>query len=234
MQPTLATTNANPQPKSNHASFEELMHDAKVLGEQAGKGKDTQIKFALMLTKAAYHKTLDTNPDKHGVGIDDATMMAQTYVKAQQGAVIFDAKADKSRKLVSNVRKCLKLGSMTSLGRGQPMQAIEELVEYRQKLRKDPAAAKKLDDAFNMLMRYATVQIKSNQLLPDDERNAFAFRVVSDVKTPVEVLEATRRTLIKLTEGKVANCDGLDNSPEVRACISQINARLINIAKGAK
>jgi len=220
--------------KSNAPSFDDLLAMAKELGVQCGQGKDTQIKFDLKLIEAAYLGSLSLDPDRHGKGRDDSTLMAEAYVRATQGAVVFDAKADKTRKQVSNVRKCIKLGTMTKLGRGQPLQFVQEFVEYRQKVRaKDPIALKKephgktekdLDDAHNGLMRLATVQIKATSLLSEDERNRFAFKTDTAEKTETEKLEQARKMLRKSG----------DNSTEVQAAITSITNRLINLAKGAK
>lgn len=237
LQAVQTTTTPAPGPagqKSNAPSFDSILQVAKELGEQAGKGKDTQIKFWLAIVEGAYLGTLSLDPGKHGVGRDDATVVSEAYVKAQQGAVIFDAKADKSRKLISNNRKGIKFGGSPKYGRGQPMQTLQELVEHRQKLRKIPAEAKKLDDAMNMCLRYATAQLKLDTLMDDADRNAFAYRAVSEVRTTVEVLESIRKTARKLMEGKLQNCDGSDTSPEVKAVIDNITKRLTNIAKGAK
>jgi len=230
---TALTSSAKPaQAKSNAPSFDSMMALATDLGDQAGKGKDTQIKFALAVIDAAYLGTLSLDKNKHGLDKRDGKLLAEAYVKAQQGSVIFDAKSDKARKLVSNIDKCIRLGSNPKWGRGQPMQTVQELVEYRQTLRKDPATAKKLDDAFNMLMRFATAQLKSDTLLPDDERNAFAYRTATEVRTTTEVLEGIKKLAMRLTEGKVSNCDGYDNSVEVQGIVNLAKKRLADIAKG--
>lgn len=233
--PPLAGVATVVQPaKSNAPTFESLIQNAKDLGQQAGLGKDTQIKFAMLVIEGAYLGTLSLDPNKHGIGQRDGKLLAEAYVKAQQGAVTFDAKSDKSRKLISNIDKCIKLGSTPKWGRGQPMQTVQELVEHRQKLRKDPATAKKLDDAFNMLMRFATVQLRNERLLDDETRNAFAFRPVSGLKSVSEVIEGVRKTVQRLASGKLQSCDSSYDTKETQAIVAACTKILTDLAKAGK
>jgi hypothetical protein len=220
MQPQLVTT----PPKSNTPTYDSLLQVAKDLGVQSGMGKDTQIKFDLTLIEGAYLGTLSLDPDRHGTGRDDGTTLAEAYTRARQGATAFDAKSDAGRKQVSNTRKCIKLGSNPKWGRGQPMQTVQEFVRYWQDCRKDPAKAKKLDDVHNALMRFATAQLKSDQLIPDDERNRFAFKTEKDEKTEMEKLDDIRKAIKKTG----------DQSVQIKAAYDQITLRITNIVKGVK
>lgn len=224
-----------PNQTPNVPTFESLLQVATELGEQAGKGKDTQIKFDLKVLEGAYLGALSLDPNKHGAGRRDGMLLAEAYVKAQQGAIIFDARSDKSRKLISNVDKMIKLGQNPKWGPGQPLTNVNELVTHRQTLRKDPATAKKLEDAHNMLMRYATAQIKSDTLIDGDARNQFAFKKNPDERTVEEVWEGIRKLATKLRDGKIAHCSGLDNSSETTTIINTSTKRLkaIAAARGA-
>jgi hypothetical protein len=234
MQLATATTTTTTPKNTNAPTFADLMATAKQLGEQCGKGKDTQIQFDLAVIEGAYLGALSLDADKHGKGRNDATVLAEQYVRATQGAVIFDAKADKSRKQVSNVQKCIKVGANPKWGRGQPMQFVQEFIEFRQKVRsKDPSALKKapngktekdLDDAHNGLMRLLTRQQKEDRLLSDDERNSYAFKTDKSEKSETEQLEAARKSLRKSN----------DQSVQIKNAIDSITLRLANIAKGIK
>jgi hypothetical protein len=52
----------------------------RAAGAEAGKGKDTQIKFLLKAVEGGYHNALDLAGNKHGTDVDDATKLAETYV----------------------------------------------------------------------------------------------------------------------------------------------------------
>lgn len=225
-----ATQTAQPN-QSNVPSFNDLLAMATDLGTQAGQGKDVQIKFALKVVEAAYLGGLNLDPNKHGTDRRDGIVLAEAYVKAQKTATIFDAKADKSRKLISNLDKCIKLGANPKWGVGEPLSTVNQLITHRQTLRKDPANAKKLDDAFNMLMRYATQQLKRDTLIDGDELKGFAFKKDSEQRTVEDVLESIRKTANNLKAGKINNCSELDNSAHVQAIINACTKRLTEIAK---
>lgn len=221
-----------PTPSSNNVpTFNDLLQVATDLGTQAGQGKDTQIKFDLKIIEAAYLGALDLDPNKHGTDRRDGVVLAEAYVKAQQGSVMFDAKSDKSRKLISNVDKCIKLGANPKWGQHQPLQNVNALITYRQQMRRDPAKAKKLDDAHNALMRYATAQLRSDMLIDGAARDAYAFKREVEERSVEDVLEGIRRQANNLKAGKVAHCPALDNSKEVQDIINACTKRLTAIAK---
>jgi hypothetical protein len=221
--------------KSNHDTFEDTMAKATQLGIEAGRGADTQIRFDLLVAEGAYHHTLDLTPNKHGLGRRDGVVLAEAYVTARRGAVKFDAKSDKSRKLVSNIDKMIRLGSMTMLGRGEPMASINAFKEHWEKLRADPATAKRLDDAHNAMMRFATAQLKSKTLLPEDERNAFVFKTESEAKDLTETVNAMRNDVMRLMAGKLKRCPhDKDDGPEARATLDSFNKWMTAIAKRPK
>jgi hypothetical protein len=229
--------NAIPQPTApvvgNKLDMAALMQKAQELGEQAGKGKDTQVKFLLSACEGGYLNAIDLVPNKHGTEIDDATKLAETYVRAQGTATIFDAKSMNQRKLISTLRTSIKLGQWPKGGSGEPMATVNTLLAHRQTLRKQPQNAKKLDDAANTLLRYARAQLKKDTLIDGDELKSFVFKKVPEGQNVAEVLEGIRGSLNKLSKGQ--RKDGLqDNSAEVRDAMAKISARLVAIAKAGQ
>jgi hypothetical protein len=217
---------------SNSTTFEQLLTQAKELGEQAGKGKDTQIKFYLATFTAAFQGKVDVNPDKHGEGIDDALKLAEAYVLAQGTATVFDAKAPNQRKARSATRTAIKGGMWPKGGVGEPQATVNNLLTLRQQLRKDPANAKKLDDASNTFLRYIRAQIKLDQLIPTSELRQFCFKRDHDLASVEDILERIRKTAEELRDGKASQGMALDNSPEVQAVINACTKRLNAIVKG--
>lgn len=218
---------AVPQP-TNAPTFTELLAAVTDLGEQAGKGKDVQIKFDLKVMEAAYAGSLSLDANKHGKDADDATKLSEAYWKAQQGAVVFDAKADNQRKTISTTRKMIKLGSCPKWGVGEPMGRVNDLMTMRQSLKKKN---QKVDDAHNTLMRFATAQLKLDTLMDDNMLQTFCLKRVVEARTAEEVLEALRKTANNLKEGKVSNCPDMDSSAEVQSIINACTKRLAAIAK---
>lgn len=223
---------AHGTPLPNSTPFDILLSQAEELGKQAGRGRDTQIRFDQIVFEQGYKGNIDLAANKHGDGVDDAAKLAEAYVRAQQGAIQWDAKAPNQRRLISNVRKCIKLGGNPKWGQGQPLTVVNDLLALRQQMRKDPAKAKKLDDAHNTFMRFATAQLKSDVLLDDPATlGSFCVKHEREPRTGEEVLDSIRKMANNLKNGKVANCADLDNSPEVMAIINSCNKRLSAIAK---
>lgn len=221
---------ATPQPQPNTITFQDLIDTATLLGSEAGKGKDTQIKFLLKGVEGGYHNVLDLSSNKHGTDVDDATKLSEAYVKAQQGAVVFDAKAPNQRKLVSTVRTSIKLGSWPKGGNGEPMATVNNLMTIRQNLKKIPAEAKKLDDAANTLLKYARAQLKRDTLIDDAELKEFCYKPGKNLPTAEDIIESMVKQLDKLVDGSAAQGTAQDNSAEVRGARNDLRKRLTAIA----
>lgn len=217
-------------PAGNVISFADLLKVAAELGDDAGRGKDTQIKFLLKAVEGGYHGALDLDTNKHGSDVDDATKLSEAYVKAQTGAVVFDAKAPNQRKLISCVRTCVRLGQWPKGGTGEPLATVNNLMTVRQKLRQNPATAKKLDDAANTLLKFARQQLKRDSLIGDSELQSFCLKQQPALNSAEDILDGVRKTLIKLRDGKASHNTAQDNSTHVVAAINEITKRLKAIA----
>lgn len=215
---------------TNTITFADLLQTATELGAEAGKGKDTQIKFLLKGVEGGFHNALDLAPNKHGTDVDDATKLAEAYVKAQQGAVVFDAKAPNQAKLISTVRTSIKLGGWPKGGNGEPMATVNNLITMRQQLRKIPAEAKKLNDAANCLMNYARAQLKRDTLIDDAELKGFCYKPGKNLATGEQIIEGMVKQLDKLISGQAAQSTAQDNSPEIVAARNEMRKRLSAIA----
>lgn len=228
--PSLVPASTGPSPVTNKHTLSQLLDKAKELGEQAGKGKDTQIKFLLSCVEGGYHGAVDLVANKHGTDVDDATKLAEAYVKAQGTATVFDHKAGNQRKLISTLRTSIKLGAWPKGGNGEPLQTVDTLIAHRQKLRKDPTAdKKKLDDAANTLLRYARAQLKQDTLIEGEELHSFCYKPARDAATAEDTVERLRNSVKALVDG---NKNGVqDNSPKVRQAMQALTDRLVEIAK---
>lgn len=218
-------------PASNKPTFEDMLQVAQQLGSEAGKGKDTQIKFLLKAVEGGYHNALELSPNKHGTGVDDATKLAEAYVTAQRTATVFDAKAGNQQKLISTIRTSIKLGSWPKGGTGEPLATVNNLMTIRQNLKKIPAEAKKLDDAANTLMKYARAQLKADKLLDDAQLKEFCYRPGKDDPTVEDIIEKCAKQLDKLFTGEAGNGTLQDKSKEVQDARFLLHSRLANIAK---
>lgn len=223
----------NATPGGNALTLTQMLVIASELGAQEANGKDGQVKFDLKVAEAAFVGAIDLTKDKHGDGIDDSVQLAAAYVKGRNSAVIFDHKEPKQRKLTSNVRTMVKLGSSPKFGVGEPMQTLNQLMTARQNLRRTANKGVKLDDAHNTLMRFAREQLKRDTLIVGDELVAFCHKPDSEPRDNVGVVRSILNTAIKLKEGKLTNCPDHDTSPEINAIIASCNKRLTALAKAS-
>lgn len=215
--------------QKNSVTFDALKQMAADLGQQAGQGKDTQIKFHLKLVEAAFQGNIDLTENKHG-DKDDATVLVEAYVKAQSGATVFDAKAPNQRKSISLARTCIKLGQWPKGGPGEPLQTVNNLMTTRNALRKKPDMAKKLDDATNSLMRYARAQLKSDTLIDTAELQSFCMKKEPATRDGEDILKSVQKVLTDLVNGKASHGTVQDNTPEVKSALAMIRQRLGDIA----
>ncbi len=224
-------SNVHALPTPNVITASDLLAVAEELGKEAGKGRDTQIKFMLKVLEGSYHGAIDLAGNKHGKEIDDATQLTATYVKARQGSVVFDAKADNQRKTISCIRTMIKFGQYTKGGNGEPLATTNSLMSMRQKLRQDPAQAKLLDDAANTVLKFARTQMKRDTMVEGDELKAFCFKPAkSDAPNAEERVAATRKLLDKLIKGDLPD-NVQDNSSDIVVARDALTRRLVSIAK---
>lgn len=215
----------------NTLTMNDLLATAATLGAEHGKGRDTQIKFLLKVVEGAYHGAIDLVPNKHGTDVDDATKLAETYVKAQGSANIFDAKAGNQRKLVSCLRTSMRLGQWPKGGNGEPLATVNNLMTIRQKLKSDPKTSGKLDDAANTLLKYARAQLKRDTLIEEDELRDMCFRNEPEPATAEEIIEAARNKLSKLIAGEASKGTAQDRSALTIKARDALTDRLAEIAK---
>lgn len=227
---TAMNTQTVTTPTSNAPSVDDYKDRIRQLGTQKGQGDDSQIKFALLMIEGAYHGRFDLQPNKHGQGVDDADLMAREYASGFSNSAMFNAKTKSHGKLTSNGRKCIRAGTSPQWGTGQPLANTNDFVDAWRNLRK--VGTKGLDDCYNALMRYLTVQIKEPRLITGDALTAFCYKTTREEPTAAEILGNTAKLLHKLTVGKAPGCKEIDTSPEVKAAIASLNKRLTNIAKG--
>lgn len=215
---------------ANTITYQDLADRAKELGEQSGKGKDTQIKFMLSLVEGGYHNALDLSANKHGQEVDDAAKLSEIYVKSQQGSTVFDTKTPATKVLIAKSRSCIKLGGWPKGGNGEPLATVNNLMTHRQNLRKDPTKCKKLDDAANTLLKYARAQLKRDTLIDAIEFDDLCFKKQADPATIEDIIERTVKQLDKLIDGSAAHGTAQSSTPNVISARQSLRKELSAIA----
>jgi len=207
--------------------------DARIdqLGLEAGKGRDTQVKFTLQMIEGAYHNVLDLNKNKHGADRDDASVMAERYAKAQNANSMFDHKGSNERKASSCARTGIKLGGWPKGGNGEPIATVNQFVSEWTKLRARPGMASKLNDCNNALLSFARAQLKRDQLIDPSQFSQFFFKTAPDAATAEEIIASAVKKLDKLIDGSAAGGTVQHNTPSVIAARHNLRQELAAIAK---
>lgn len=186
---------------TNTLTVKDIEEAAVSLGAEHGKGKDTQVRFMLKLVEAAYFNVVDLTKSKHGTA-DDAEHYASMYHRASGQSTTFDTKDNNTQKLISCLRTCVKLGSWPKGGNGEPIATVNNLMTIRQKLRKDPTTKKNVEDAANVLLKYARAQLKRDLLIEEAELRQMCFKNVKEAKGETQIIEDMRRKLQRLKTGR--------------------------------
>lgn len=216
----------------NSLTFDDMRNIARDLGKQSGTAKDTQIRFLMKVVEASFFGSIDTTKNKHGANIDDSTVLAEDYYKAQTGSTMFDAKAGNQRKLASITRACVHLGMWPKGGPSEPLATANKLIfDIRAKERAKPGNVNKLDDAANTLLKYAREQVKRDSLVSDAELQAFCFKKNQSLQTPEQILKDAHKKLSLLIAGKSAHNTAHDDSEHVKKAREEIGTRLKEIAE---
>lgn len=223
--------NTQPVATANTPSVEDYLAQMEKFGEDTAKGGSTQIMSALLMIEGAYHGKFDLQPNKHGTGIDDAEMLAKRFSVGFSKHSTFNAKSKSHGKLKSNGRKCIRVGTSPQWGVGQPLANVNDFVDGWRALRK--ANTKGLEDCYNALMKYLTVQLKDPQLITGNALSKFYYKNLREEPTALELIQKYAKELHKLTIGKAPGCKEIDSSPEVKAAIAALNKRATAIAQGA-
>ncbi len=206
----------------NDTRFDDLKADLAKIAQTDGAGRDSRIKWGLRLLDAAYEGVIDMVKDKHGKDEDDAVHLCADYALNQRNATQFDTKSDTGKVQISKARTVIRCGGLVQLGRGEPINTVNNLMNARRVMRRDPALAGKLDDAFVTLLRYCRIQLKSPSKLLDspEELRALCLKPTPRRKSIEEKLKAMYKDVDSLIKGTMQHgkmqfsCDELELARE--------------------
>lgn len=215
-------------PNNAKAAFEALLVDTVKLASVAGEGKDSQIKFDIMLIENAHTGLLNLDPNKHGEGVRDGKVLAEAYYKAQTGATVFDHKQPSQRKLISNVDKCIHVGMQGKWGVGQPVSICNDMLNRRTHFMQSGAT---VEDAHNTLMRFLTNLKKRDDLPTEQEIDEIVLKKEPAQLDAEDIWERIKKLATGLRAGTIPNCPDQDTSAEIDRVVKNSEKRLKEIAK---
>lgn len=226
-------TNNQPHDNTkNDTRFEDLLATARELGTLAGKGKDTLVQFGILAVNGAYDGFLDLTKDKHGAGVDDAAHAYREYSHAMAKGTIFDHKSPSGKVQSAKLRSCIRLGSWTRGGPGEPIATMNRLMGMRDKMRKDPVQVKTLDDAYNTLLRFARYQVKQNGAVDDENLlRIFCIKPPAEQTTLEEYLQGIVKKVDDLHAGRAMGGSLQHTSVVIRNVISALKMEISDLRK---
>lgn len=217
----------------NDTRLDDLLEKTRELGVAAGRGKDTLVQFGLLVVNAAYESVIDLTKDKYGDGHDDTVKAYTEYGQAMAKSTVFDHKSPSGKVQAAKLRTCIKLGSWTRGGPGEPISTVNKLMAVREKIRRDPATCKSLDDAYNTLLRYARFQVKQTGVVDDENvLRAFCLKPVARTKTLEEYIRGVAKSLTDLRAGKAASNTLSHSSPRIINVLQALQQEINDIRQG--
>ena len=223
MPPATPAPAQTTQHGANALSLADMEIIATEIGELHGKAEDGQIRFLVKCVEAAHVGAVDTQKNKHGDGIDDATKLTAAYVKGRTGASVFNHKAPNHRKTCSTTRCALILGQFTKGGPSEPLTSTNKFLTVWRELRAKNVA---IFDAANAFLKYARLQVKRNSMITEAEMRNIIMKPAAAHVTEEQWLENLRKSAEKAID-KIT----LD-STTAQAIRQLCTKRLVVIAKG--
>jgi hypothetical protein len=225
MNPAPTTTTA----QANLPTLDDYLAKADELGQKAGEGRNVGQAMLIELLTGGYLGALTFEP-RQGKEDGDHAAIAQRYATKQALVNRNDAKAGNMKKLKSDFGLAIKTGQNPKFGTGQPLEVTNEYVTLLDKLRKKQM--KGLRDTYNGLLNLWRTLNKTG-VVPANEKalEAFCFQPGARPVTVDRALEAARKLLMKASQGKLPNCDDMDDSKEIKDAVASITKRLAARAK---
>jgi hypothetical protein len=210
---------------SNHPSLAEVRAQVKQLGKDQANGKESQIRFALVIVENSHYGLFDLQPNKHGPGKDDANLLMDDWIEGKEECQFHDRTSGSGKKTLSNIKKMVRLGGCPKWGRST-YDNVNTLLAMRLEEQKNK---KKVKGAHDCLLEYATAQLGSDHLIVGDELREFVFTNEKEPDTEETVLESARKTLNRLSKGRVPA--SASSKAAAEAAINVITQGLADLAR---
>jgi hypothetical protein len=213
----------------NVPTFDNYLAKAEEYAEAAAKGQNAGHAFLVELLTGGYLGALTYAP-REGEQEGDHAKLAARYATKQGLMNKANPKASNQKKLKSDFGLAIKTGNNPKFGTGQPLAATNDFLATLDALRRKQV--KGLRDTYNGLLNFWRHCNKAGKV-PANAKELEVFCYVPDSKavTVDSALENVRKTLAKISQGKLANCSETDDSKEVKDAVALITKRLAARAK---
>ena len=206
----------------NDMRFEDLKKEVQQLGREEAMGDDALPKLALKVVRAAADGVIDLDKNKHGPGVDDATLLYTGYVEAKGKKSIHEHTPAGIKSNVSKLRQGITAGMRTTC---DAVANTDRAVVIRKQL---DDAGEKVKPAY---AAYVDVWRALNEQDGDltDEQIKDAVRKKPTAEKDIEkVLKPIQNTLEKLIAGeyKTGGTVLKDQDPRTIQAFEHIRERL--------
>lgn len=204
--------------------WDQLLEDTRLAAASKAAGDEVRVQHLLKVFRAGFEGVIDNTQDKHGSGVDDAQRIAEVWYKSRNANVVFNPKADNQKKLISEMRRMIICGGWTKGGPQEPVATVNNVMGAYKKMR--ATEGPRMIDAGNFLLAVARHISRSDTMPAHDDLMKHALKPVGSVATIEDVLDATRRTLIKLQSGKhsAGQCATVNVDHAVKALNKELKA----------
>ena len=223
-QATAAAPQAATGPQlSNVPDLNYYREKAKQLGTLAGQGKNCYHTMLTDCLKGGFVNALTFDP-RQGEDEGDQAKLASDYATAQGLANSADPKAPNMRKIKSEIGLAIKTGGNPRFSGNEPVEISDKLVARHDALKRKQVQG--LLDKSNMLLRFwRHINNDKHGIPSESDLDAFCYKAASRPMTAERVIGMCLRTLEKLSVGKLANCNDMDDSKDVKDAVASLRKR---------
>lgn len=181
----------------NDMRFEDAIKRAKEFADDNAAGNDSLPNMFIHLLTQAADGVFDTEPNKHGKGIDDAKFVFGVYADRREKKTKHAIKGDSLKAQTSKWRSMIKWGLMTTC---DPKLGVERVDQaYSAQFKVDPKSVKALSHA---LVAAATLQQACDTDLTDEQIKACILKADPKEQTVESKLTAAKKILDDLIAGE--------------------------------
>lgn len=206
----------------NDQRFSDFLRDCRELGRDEALGKDALAKMAFKLAKAASDGVIDTTPNKHGEGVDDAKKAYHEYVEGFSKKSIHEMTENGKKANIAKFRAIVRCAVEGRGGKYDMYSGLERTKNAREALDKGGA---KVKPAFASYVDYSRAQYKADSDLTDQQ--------IKEVVTPAgkpdpELMKEWEKILKRIEKIVTGEIEGVpaDQSAEALSAAEAVAARV--------
>ncbi len=184
----------------NDTRLKDAIAETRELARTQAAGERSLAVFAGKLIQWAVDGVIDTTKDKHGKGIDDASLFYDNWTEAHSKKLADAHSVGGKKANKSKMRQCIAVGGMTIPG-SDPITEFDRQIALRAEAAKaDPKSVK---PEYHAIVDWARAQKDcEDRALTDDEIKAAVLKPEKGEQDLLDVVEGMYNKLEKLISGE--------------------------------